>query len=186
VRRRYLFNGYATNHQERIERMHLFWSVWTMDCCTILVWQRLSAFDDQTDFPLVVNEVGRIRLHRCSAELAAEFAMHDAAGFPGGRRHRIRTYAGISRVSLWSRSSTYADFCHSAPLMLAVGTALNTRDPRLIPSPAGPRDLRFRTIIPASYSNRRQRQARRKCHRALKAINAIVMEGICAIQFPSQ
>lgn len=57
LRRRYLCNGYAATHQERVERMHLFWSVWTMDCCTILVWQRLSAFDDQTDFPLVVNEV---------------------------------------------------------------------------------------------------------------------------------
>lgn len=125
-----------------------------MDCCTILVWQRLSAFDDQTDFPLVVNEVSGIRLYRCGADLALELALHDVAGFPGGRQHWIRTYAGTRRVSTWPRSPIFADCCLSVPLMLAVGTTLKAHDSRLILSLAGLPDLRFRTILPASCSDR--------------------------------
>jgi hypothetical protein len=58
ARRRLMYKGQVVADEERVERMHLFWTLWTMDCCSILAWQRISAYDDQTDFPVAVNKVG--------------------------------------------------------------------------------------------------------------------------------
>lgn len=57
-RRRLMYNVQAMTNQERVERLHLFWSLWSLHCCSILAWQRISAYDDQKDFAIAFNEVG--------------------------------------------------------------------------------------------------------------------------------
>lgn len=67
LRERHMWAGIPKTYTEKKERMHLFWSVWTMDCCSILVWRRPSAFESQAVFPLSISHVSGLH---CSGSRA--------------------------------------------------------------------------------------------------------------------
>lgn len=112
-----MYRVQPVTNQERIERMHLFWSVWGMHCCSILAWQRISAYDDQKDFPITLNKVSgpgffppvfpgrrhKPELIACTQPLSAGpligFKVYHLSRFLGRQGHCTVGYTGSFRVS---------------------------------------------------------------------------------------